>query len=283
VTPRWGAIADDFTGACDLAGQVVASGATAVVVTSVEAIATAPDAEWIVVAQKSRTAPASEAVFLATMAALALRARGTQGIYQKYCSTFDSTDAGNIGPVAEALLAATGASVSIGTPASPSIERTVYRGHLFVGDHLLSESSLRNHPLTPMRDPDVVRVLSRQTTAPVTSAPRGLSARELAHTLHGASATHVLLDAINEEDLDSAAEAVGIAHGSGLRMVLGGGAGLAAALARTEARGSASESIFLSALAAVAPSQELVLAGSCSERTLEQIAHFPGPTLGRDR
>jgi uncharacterized protein YgbK (DUF1537 family) len=165
-----GCIADDFTGATDLANMLVRGGMRTVQTIGVPADATVPvEADALVVALKSRTAPAAEAV-AESLAALAwLRAQGCRQFFFKYCSTFDSTDAGNIGPVADALLDALagmdmgGEDFTIACPAFPENGRTVYRGHLFVGDRLLSESGMESHPLTPMTDPDLVRVLQRQT------------------------------------------------------------------------------------------------------------------------
>ena len=123
----------------------------------------APAADAIVVALKSRTIPAADAVAQSLAACRWLKANGARQIFFKYCSTFDSTDAGNIGPVADALLDELGAGFTIACPAFPENGRTIYLGHLFVGDELLSDSSMRNHPLTPMRDANLVRVLGRQT------------------------------------------------------------------------------------------------------------------------
>src|SRR5690606_3204163 len=116
---------------------------------------------------KSRTIPAREAVEQSLAAGRALLAGGAAQLFFKYCSTFDSTDAGNIGPVADALLDLVGEKNAFVCPAFPTNKRTVYQGHLFVGDRLLSESPMAHHPLTPMRDPDLVRVLARQTKRPV--------------------------------------------------------------------------------------------------------------------
>lgn len=271
MTPgHWGVVADDFTGACDLAAQVATTGASVVVVTNPEAVHLAPPADWTVVALKSRTAPPSEAVAASTAAARALLDHGATQIYQKYCSTFDSTDGGTIGPVADALLAVTGARMTVGTPATPSVGRTVFHGHLFVGDRLVSESSMRDHPLTPMRDPDLVRVLGRQTPRQVASVGRG-SADLLTSQIFAAPATHLLLDAVDDDDLRAAATAVLAVQQAGLDVIAGGGAGLATALAE-QARLDSSVPTLPST-----PGRDLVLVGSCSARTREQLAAFDGP------
>lgn len=251
-----GVVADDFTGACDVAAAVHRAGLPAAVL--LDADEPVPDTGCVVVALKSRTAPVGEAVPDSVAAARALRDAGARWIYQKYCSTFDSTDTGNIGPVADALMDELGAQIDLTTPATPAVGRTVYRGHLFVGDRLLSESSLRDHPLTPMTDPDLVRVLGRQTRRPVS---RG----EIAPG-------HVLLDGLSDQDLDEHARLLLDRAAHGQADLWGGAAGLAAALARALARGSTP------AQAPPVPhGRRLVLAGSCSEQTRAQVSRFGGP------
>ena len=149
-----GAIADDFTGATDLCNTLVRRGMRTVQLIDVPARGCAiPDAEAVVVALKSRTIPAVEAIDKSLAALAWLQRAGARQILFKYCSTFDSTDAGNIGPVAEALMAALDTDFTLFCPAFPEAGRTIYRGYLFVGEVLLSESGMRDHPLTPMRDP----------------------------------------------------------------------------------------------------------------------------------
>jgi uncharacterized protein YgbK (DUF1537 family) len=158
-----GCIADDFTGATDLANNLVRGGMRTVQTIGVPQGAVEPDADAVIVALKSRTIPAAEAVAQSLNALRYLRANGARQIYFKYCSTFDSTPAGNIGPVTEALMEALGCDFTIACPAFPENGRAVFKGHLFVGDTLLSESGMRDHPLTPMRDSNLVRVLQAQT------------------------------------------------------------------------------------------------------------------------
>ena len=159
-----GAIADDFTGATDLCNTLVRRGMRTVQLIDVPAPGTeVADAEAVVVALKSRTIPAAEAIEKSLAALAWLQKAGARQILFKYCSTFDSTDDGNIGPVAEALMDALGTDFTLFCPAFPETGRTIYQGYLFVGDVLLSESGMRDHPLTPMRDPSLVRVLQRQT------------------------------------------------------------------------------------------------------------------------
>tara|TARA_B110000967_G_C18806587_1_gene521349 strand:- start:496 stop:1041 length:546 start_codon:yes stop_codon:yes gene_type:complete len=157
-----GVIADDFTGATDVASMLVRAGMSTVQVIGVP-VGDAPTADAVVVALKSRTAPRDQAVDESLRALRWLKQGGARQIYFKYCSTFDSTDEGNIGPVGDALMAALDATQTIACPALPENGRTIFKGHLFVGDALLSDSSMRDHPLTPMRDANLVHVLQAQT------------------------------------------------------------------------------------------------------------------------
>ena len=156
-----GVIADDFTGATDVAGMLVQAGMRTLLTIGVPETGV-PDADAVVVALKSRTTPADDAVRMSLAALHWLRGAGARRIYFKYCSTFDSTAKGNIGPVTDALMQALDTDFTIACPAFPVNGRTIYRGHLFVGDQLLSDSGMRNHPLTPMRDSNLVRVLQSQ-------------------------------------------------------------------------------------------------------------------------
>ncbi len=157
-----GCIADDFTGATDLANNLVRAGMRVVLTVDVPTQAEPIDADAVVVALKSRTEPAAKAVEQSLRACRWLRGQGARQIYFKICSTFDSTAAGNIGPVIEALMDELDCGFSIATPAFPETGRTVVHGHLFLGDTLLSESGMRHHPLTPMTDANLVRVLQAQ-------------------------------------------------------------------------------------------------------------------------
>lgn len=281
MTVELAVIADDITGACDVAAGVSGAGLDAEVRIGVPGAAPPSDAACVIVALKSRTAPVTSAVDESVAAARVLRGWGARRIYQKYCSTFDSTDAGNIGPVADALLAelAPGA-VSIGTPATPAARRTMHRGHLFVGDRLLSESSLAQHPLTPMRDPDIVRVLGRQTSFLVASVPiervhQGPAAiRAQVEALRARGVRHVLLDAIDDADLDAAAAALlDVDPGT---VLPGGAAGLAVALARRLGSDAASP------VRQAPDGLPLILSGSASERTRAQVAAHDGPVFVLD-
>jgi hypothetical protein len=164
---KLGCIADDFTGATDLANNLVRSGMRVVQTIGVPTVPLAADVHAVVVALKSRTIPAAEAIAQSLQALKWLQAQGAQQLYFKYCSTFDSTPEGNIGPVTEALMDALGCDFTIATPAFPDNGRTVFKGYLFAGNVLLNESGMQNHPLTPMQDANLVRVMQAQTQRPV--------------------------------------------------------------------------------------------------------------------
>src|SRR4051812_30414987 len=161
---RLGCVADDLTGATDLALMLAREGLKTIQTIGIpDASVDLSGADAVVVALKSRTIPAKDAVALSLSAAESLKSAGAHHLFFKYCSTFDSTDAGNIGPVAEALLAFTKSNFTLACPAFPANGRTVYQGNLFVNNVPLHESSMKDHPLTPMRDSNLVRVLQRQT------------------------------------------------------------------------------------------------------------------------
>ena len=162
-----GCIADDFTGGTDLAGMLVKAGMRTVQMIGVPQNPIGDDIDAVVIALKSRTTPAAEAIAESLAALRWLQQAGCKQVYFKYCSTFDSTARGNIGPVAEALMDALGSKFTIACPAFPANGRTIYKGHLFVGDLLLSDSGMRNHPLTPMTDASLVRVLQAQVKGKV--------------------------------------------------------------------------------------------------------------------
>ncbi|MFT8245673.1 3-oxo-tetronate kinase [Roseomonas sp. BN140053] len=265
-----GCIADDFTGATDLAATLVRYGMRTVQVIGVPD-GPLPEADAVVVALKSRTVPASEAVSLSLAACDALLAGGARQIFFKYCSTFDSTAAGNIGPVAEALLRRLQSGFALACPAFPANGRTVYQGHLFVGAALLSESGMQDHPLTPMRDPNLLRVLSAQVEGSVGLVPfntvqAGAAAirREMTR-LAESGRRFAILDALTEEHLLAIGEAAA-AH-----PLVTGGSGVAMGLPHNfRAAGLLPERRDAAALPAPHGSCA-VLAGSCSRATLAQI------------
>jgi len=269
-----GAIADDFTGATDLCNTLVRRGMRAVQLIDVPApTMVIPDAEAIVVALKSRTVPAEEAIDKSLAALAWLRNTGARQILFKYCSTFDSTDAGNIGPVAEALMGALGTDFTLFCPAFPEAARTIYRGYLFVGDGLLSESGMRNHPLTPMRDPNLVRVLQRQSRGkvglvPVAAVSRGADAiRKAFAALLQAGFRHAIVDAIEDHDLEVIAEAAADFP------LITGGSGIALGLPENFRHQGLLGEGTADALPPVAGAAA-VLSGSCSEATRAQVAYM---------
>src|SRR5277367_311357 len=226
-----GAIADDFTGATDLCSTLVRGGMRTVQLIGVPRRGeAAPDADAVVVALKSRTAPARQAVEESLAALAWLRAGGCEQFFFKYCSTFDSTDAGNIGPVADALIAALECGFALACPAFPANARSVYQGHLFVGGVLLNESGMEHHPLTPMTDANLVRVLSRQTDGTVGLVPfatvhQGAAAIRKAMTaLKEQGRRYGIVDAVTDEDLHAIGQAAEghalITGGSGVAMGL---------------------------------------------------------------
>ena len=167
-----GAIADDFTGATDLANMLVTRGMRTLQTIGVpDAGMDTGDAEAVIIALKSRTAPVRQAVDQSLAALAWLQRRGAQQFFFKYCSTFDSTADGNIGPVADALMDALETDFALVCPAFPTNKRTIYQGHLFVGGQLLSDSPMKDHPLTPMRDSSLVRLMAAQTRRPVGLIP----------------------------------------------------------------------------------------------------------------
>ncbi len=272
--PLLGCIADDFTGATDLAAMLVENGMRTVQLIGVpQADQPLPEADALVIALKSRTAPVAEAVAASRAALAALTRAGCRRFFFKYCSTFDSTDAGNIGPVADALLADLGAGFALACPAFPANARSVYQGHLFVGSRLLNESGMENHPLTPMRDADLVRVLARQTSGEVGLVPYAV-VEEGAEAIRAAMATlaregrrYAIVDAVNERHL----RAIGAAAAE--HELITGGSGVAMGLpANFRRQGRLPERADPAALADV-PGLPAILAGSCSRATLGQIAH----------
>jgi len=269
-----GAIADDFTGATDLCSMLVRGGMRTVQVVGVPSPDQAPpDADAIVVALKSRTAPVRQAVDESLAALRWLQAAGARQYFFKYCSTFDSTDQGNIGPVADALINALGCGFALACPAFPTNARTVYQGHLFVGTSLLNESGMENHPLTPMKDANLVRVLLRQTDGAVglvnfTTVDQGAGAiRDAMTRLKEQGRRYAIVDAITDTHLMAIGQAAEshalITGGSGVAM------GLPANFRRTGLLSEQTDSAALPPLDGPCA----VVAGSCSRATLAQLGY----------
>jgi len=272
ASPLLGCIADDFTGATDLASMLVRHGMRTVQVIGVpgpdEDI---PDADAIVVALKSRTAPVREAVSESLAALAWLRRAGCRQFFQKYCSTFDSTEHGNIGPVADALVAALDCGFALACPAFPANARSVYQGHLFVGGALLSESGMERHPLTPMNDANLVRVLGRQTDGNVglvrfATVDRGATAiRDAMTALKERGHRYAIVDAVTEAHLAAIGEA------AASHALITGGSGVALGLPANFRRAGLLEAREAAESLPEIGGSRAVLAGSCSRATLFQI------------
>ncbi|MGZ2410347.1 3-oxo-tetronate kinase [Rhizobium ruizarguesonis] len=282
-----GSIADDYTGASDLANTLTKNGLRTVQTVGIPDPSLAlPDVDAVVVSLKIRSVPASDAVAAAASAERWLRQRGAGHVLYKICSTFDSTDAGNIGPVTEALSDAAGGGGVLVTPAFPETGRTVYLGHLFVGGQPLNESPLKDHPLNPMHDANLVRVLTRQSRnavglidlAAIAAGPGAVKAR--LDALCKAGVTAVIADAIFERDLETLGE---IALET---PVSTGASGLGLGLARALVRSGRISSGGATTADAIRPVGGLsaIVAGSCSKATLRQldIAERSMPVLRLD-
>lgn len=265
-----GCIADDFTGATDLANNLVRAGMRVLQINGLPSQPILVSVDAIVIALKSRTLPAQEAVEQSLEALKFLKSLGASQIYFKYCSTFDSTPAGNIGPVAEALMKALGSDFTVATPAFPDNGRTVFKGNLFVGDVLLNESGMQNHPLTPMKDPNLVRVLQAQCQGKVglidyrTMQQGSEVIRERMEQLRQSGVNIAIVDAISNDDLHRLGPAIKdlplVTAGSGVAIGLPGNFGISRA---TQA----------SHLPPAAGLQAIV-SGSCSVATNKQVAHY---------
>ncbi|WP_054997496.1 MULTISPECIES: 3-oxo-tetronate kinase [Pseudomonas syringae group] len=271
--PLLGCIADDFTGATDLANMLVRGGMRTVQSIGIPSaeMAAGLDADAIVIALKSRTTPSAEAVAESLAALEWLRERGCEQIFFKYCSTFDSTAAGNIGQVSEALLEQLGSDFTLACPAFPENGRTIFRGHLFVQDQLLSESGMQNHPLTPMTDANLVRVLQAQTTHKVgllrydTVAKGVESVRGKIAELRAEGVRMAIADALSDADLYTLGEACADLP------LLTGGSGLALGLPGNFRKAGKLRDIDAAKQIAISGG-EVVLAGSASVATNGQVA-----------
>ncbi|MEO6408015.1 MAG: 3-oxo-tetronate kinase [Burkholderiaceae bacterium] len=265
-----GCIADDFTGATDLANNLVRTGLRVVQTIGVPDVSASIDADAVVIALKSRTVPAAQAVAQSLAALRWLRAQGAAQIYFKVCSTFDSTERGNIGPVAEALMGALGCDFVPVCPAFPQAGRTVYKGHLFVGDVLLSDSGMRQHPLTPMTDANLVRVLQRQCHVPVgaiehavlAQGPAAVEARIADLSAQGVRLA--IVDAIADADLMTMGRAFATLP------LLVAGSGVAIGLAQNHGIQPAAAAGGLPA----ASGARAIVCGSCSTASNAQVDRF---------
>ncbi|MCK1544686.1 four-carbon acid sugar kinase family protein [Bradyrhizobium sp. 179] len=269
-----GCIADDYTGASDLANTLTRAGLRTVQTIGVPANDLAlPEVDAVVVSLKSRSIDASLAVSRSRAAETWLRGRGAGHVLFKICSTFDSTDAGNIGPVMDALRADCGESAVLVTPAFPETGRTVYQGNLFVGAVPLNESPLKDHPLNPMHDSNLVRVLARQSKTQIglvdlATVSRGTDAvRARLAELAGKGIGAAIIDAVFDRDL----ETIGLVAAEHRLSV--GASGIGLGLARALVSTGKVNSTAAGGTGAAVGGPAACLAGSCSQATLQQIAN----------
>lgn len=265
-----GCIADDFTGATDLANNLVRAGMRVVQTIGVPEHPLEAEADAVVVALKSRTIAPADAIAQSLSALQWLQQQGASQIYFKYCSTFDSTSEGNIGPVTEALMDALGCDFTIATPAFPDNHRTVFKGYLFVGNVLLNESGMQNHPLTPMTDPNLVRVLQAQTRRKVGLIDHAVVAQGEAairahiESLRAQGVGIAIVDAVSNQDLLRMGPAL-----KNLPLVTAG-SGVAIALPANFGLAPSSQAAALPA----AQGLQAIVSGSCSLATNGQVLDF---------
>ena len=268
-----GVIADDFTGATDIASFLVLNGLKTVQMCGITPDLPAPDAEAVVISHKSRSCPVQDAIAETQASLQWLLKHNCQQIYFKYCSTFDSSKEGNIGPVADALMETLGEKFTIFSPALPVNGRTVYKGYLFVGDVLLEESGMRNHPITPMTDSSLVRLVEMQSkgkcgVVTLETVRQGAAAvKAKISELKAAGYSYAVIDAIDESDLIVQGEAL-----KDMRLVTGG-SGLAIGLARQVAEPN-SDSTKAQSLGYPQGKKAVVFSGSCSVMTNKQVAFY---------
>lgn len=274
MQPIIGIVADDLTGGMETAAMLVALGVDCGFVTKPALVPDLAGSPAIVVAQKTRVVPAAEAVAKSQDAARQLLAIGARRLFFKYCATFDSTDDGNIGPVADSLLALTRATHTGFCPSSGDLARSVFQGHLFLGAQLVSESPKRFDPLTPMTDPNLPRVLQRQSKLAVGLFPHDMvraepaSQRAYLDRLVAQGVRHIIMDAIYPEDLDAIA-----ALTVDWPLMTGNAPIMRHYPALWRDRGWLDDAPPKRPIPAV-EGPGVVLAGSCAERTLEQLAIF---------
>jgi uncharacterized protein YgbK (DUF1537 family) len=266
---RLGVIADDMTGATDVALMITKAGMDTIQTIGVPDMARGlPEADAVVVALKSRTIAPHDAVAQSLVACRALRAGGARQILFKYCSTFDSTPQGNIGPVADALADELGADIAIVCPAFPANGRAIFQGHLFVGAQPLDESPMKDHPLTPMHDSNLVRLMAAQTRRKVRLVPFAIVAagadavRSELRRLAQDGVRYAVTDAISDADL------VALGHAVAGAPLVTGGSGIALGLPANLPAATRREPVPFAAPAG----RMAIVAGSCSAATREQVA-----------
>ena len=267
-----GVVADDFTGATDIASLLVRGGFRVIQSIGVpDADADFGEVDAVVIALKSRTAPVDEAIAESLAAVDWMMTRSVSQVFFKYCSTFDSTDRGNIGPVADAIMEKLGADIAIVCPAFPENGRTIYKGHLFVGDMLLENSPMKDHPLTPMRHSNLVTLMDRQSAhrtglVALETVDRGSDAiAARLDDLKAENFRYAVVDACRDADLHQIGKAL-----DGTRFVTGGSGialGLPANFGAVPADCDRKE-------VSLGQGRDLIVSGSCSMRTREQVARF---------
>ena len=265
-----GCIADDFTGATDLANNLVRAGMRVVQTIGVPNAPLSAEVDAVVVALKSRTIAPQDAIDQSLQALQWLQGQGAQQIYFKYCSTFDSTAQGNIGPVTEALMHALQTDFTIATPAFPDNGRTVFKGYLFVGDVLLNESGMQHHPLTPMVDANLVRVMQAQCKSKVgllshkTIAQGTASIGQEITNLKQQGVRIAIVDAVSNDDLMRLGPAL-----KGMPLVTAG-SGVAIGLPQNFGLSPTPQASVLPKASGL----QAVVSGSCSQATNRQVANF---------
>jgi len=265
-----GCIADDFTGATDLANNLVRAGMRVVQTIGVPNAPLSAEVDAVVVALKSRTIAPQDAIDQSLQALQWLQGQGAQQIYFKYCSTFDSTAQGNIGPVTEALMHALQTDFTIATPAFPDNGRTVFKGYLFVGDVLLNESGMQHHPLTPMTDANLVRVMQAQCKSKVgllshkTIAQGATAISQEITNLKQQGVRIAIVDAVSNDDLMRLGPAL-----KGMPLVTAG-SGVAIGLPQNFGLSPTPQASVLPKASGL----QAVVSGSCSQATNRQVAHF---------
>ena len=265
-----GCIADDFTGATDLANNLVRAGMRVVQTIGVPNAPLSAEVDAVVVALKSRTISPQDAIDQSLQALQWLQDQGAQQIYFKYCSTFDSTAQGNIGPVTEALMQALQTDFTIATPAFPDNGRTVFKGYLFVGDVLLNESGMQHHPLTPMTDANLVRVMQAQCKSKVglishkTIAQGATAISQEITNLKQQGVRIAIVDAVSNDDLMRLGPAL-----KGMPLVTAG-SGVAIGLPQNFGLSPTPQASVLPKASGL----QAVVSGSCSQATNRQVAHF---------
>ncbi|MFJ2986008.1 MULTISPECIES: 3-oxo-tetronate kinase [unclassified Pseudomonas] len=272
--PLLGCIADDFTGGTDLASMLVRGGMRTLQVIGVPDGPIDADVDAVVIALKSRTLPAAEAIEESVAALDWLKQAGCRQFFFKYCSTFDSTAQGNIGPVADALLEALNAPFALACPAFPENQRTLFNGYLFVGNELLSESGMRHHPLTPMTDANLVRVLQQQTERKVSLIPHSIvnqgtgAVRQAFAEAQADGSGYAIVDAVNNLDLKVIGEAAAD------HVLITGGSGVAIGLPDNFKRAGLLPGASHAAKLPHIEGHSAVLSGSCSVATNGQVEYW---------